>query len=87
MARCHRKKKNIGRSILLIGNHANKKRKFNFFKKKEIICSRIFSGFFMNNLIINLLNKIYYLKYKDRTKFKQNLENFFTRLTKNSKLE
>lgn len=70
-------KKNIGRSILLIGNHANKKGSLTFLKKKKISVPGFFPGFFMNNLIINLLNKIYYLKYKDRTKFKQNLENFF----------
>ena len=66
---CYSNGKDIGRSILMIGEHAtikeiksNKLRSFKEFNKKKINIPFYFPPFFLNLLIVKIFNILYFLK-------------------------
>ena len=74
-------KKEVGRSILFAGSHSINGN-LNFVKKKKISLPGIFPGFLLNNFIIKLLNKLFYIKHKNNKSYKQNIDEFFYPLDK-----
>jgi decaprenylphospho-beta-D-ribofuranose 2-oxidase len=74
---CVSKGKNLGRSVLMLGNHSTNDEKLEVTKKRKINMAVDLPSFALNHVTVKSFNELYYQSYRDNSKKLVDYDSFF----------